>query len=139
MFEHRRLGIGRDAVAPDGSDVRLLLELRGGGMAHFSLAPGAVSVPVHHRTVEEIWYVVAGRGEMWRKDEDREELLPLESGTCLTVPLGTHFQFRTVGAEPLEVVAVTMPRWPGDGEAVRSMQRKWPPTVRSGPGLGQPS
>ena len=29
-------------VAPDGSDVRVLLGLAGGGMAHFALAPGQV-------------------------------------------------------------------------------------------------
>ena len=54
-------------VAPDGSDVRVLLSLGGGSMAHFELAPGRVSAAVVHRTVEEIWYVLAGRGEMWRR------------------------------------------------------------------------
>ena len=53
-------------VAPDGSDVRVLLRLADGSMAHFELAPGRVSRAVEHRTVSEIWYVVAGRGEMWR-------------------------------------------------------------------------
>lgn len=37
--------------APDGSDVRVLLGLRGGGMAHFQLAAGAVAKAVTHRTV----------------------------------------------------------------------------------------
>jgi mannose-6-phosphate isomerase-like protein (cupin superfamily) len=36
---------------------------------------------------------------------------------CVTIPLGTHFQFRSLGNEPLAAVAVTMPPWPGDGEA----------------------
>ena len=36
----------------------------------------------------------------------------------VTIPLGTHFQFRAVGVEPLMIVGVTMPPWPGDGEAV---------------------
>ena len=66
MFDKKLLPEQRDAVAPDGSDVRLLLGLRGGGLAHFELAPGETSVAVHHRTVEEIWYFVSGRGEMWR-------------------------------------------------------------------------
>ena len=51
-------------VAPDGSDVRVLLGLAGGGMAHFALAPGQVSLAVTHRTVEEIWYIVSGGGHM---------------------------------------------------------------------------
>ena len=66
-FATKRLPAVRDLVAPDGSDVRMLLGLRGGSMAHFSLGPGETSIGVAHRTVEEIWFVVAGRGEMWRK------------------------------------------------------------------------
>jgi mannose-6-phosphate isomerase-like protein (cupin superfamily) len=116
-FETKALPAGRDVVAPDGSDVRVLLGLRAGGVAHFTLAPGQTSRAVAHRTVEEIWFVVGGRGEMWRKDAQREEVVPLEPGVCVTIPLGTSFQFRTLGAEPLAAVAVTMPPWPGDGEA----------------------
>ena len=55
-------------VAPDGSEVRPLLELEAGGTAHFSLAPGKVSKAVLHKTVEEIWYIISGRGEMWRSN-----------------------------------------------------------------------
>ena len=36
-FEIKRLPPARDAVAPDGSDVRVLLQLAGGSMAHFEL------------------------------------------------------------------------------------------------------
>ena len=53
-FETKRLPAAPTAVAPDGSDVRVLLELRGGGLAHFELGPGETSVAVRHRTVEEI-------------------------------------------------------------------------------------
>ena len=37
--------------------------------------------------------------------------------TCLSIPAGTHFQFRAAGEGPLAAVGVTMPPWPGDGEA----------------------
>lgn len=107
----------RTVVAPDGSDVRVLLGLAGGTMAHFELAPGAVSGAVTHRTVEEIWYVLEGRGRMWRRQGAREEVVELHAGLCLTIPLGTHFQFRADGETPLRAVAITMPPWPGDGEA----------------------
>jgi hypothetical protein len=53
-FETRRLPPARDAVAPDGPDVRVLLAQAGGGMAHLQLAPCATSRAVAHRTVEEI-------------------------------------------------------------------------------------
>ena len=118
-FETRRLPGPRDAVAPDGSDVRVLLRLEGGSMAHFELAPGRTSTPVSHRTVEEIWFFLAGRGEFWRKQGQREEVVAVEPGVCVTIPLGTHFQFRSFGSEPLAAVGVTMPPWPGDGEATQ--------------------
>ena len=104
-------------AAPDGSDVRPLLELEAGGLAHFSLAPRKVSKAVVHKTVEEIWYIISGRGEMWRSNTAGESITPLEAGVTLTIPLGTRFQFRSFEPEPLEVVAVTMPRWPGAQEA----------------------
>jgi len=127
-FATMRLPAVRDVVAPDGSDVRVLLGLAGGGMAHFSLAPGEIAAAVVHRTVEEIWFVLSGRGQMWRRQNERTETVDLVPGVCLTIPLGTHFQFRAVGEEPLAAVAVTMPPWPGDGEAV-PVAGPWVPTV----------
>jgi len=123
-FSTKRLPATPDAVAPDGSDVRLLLQLRAGGMAHFELAAGKTSRAVAHRTVEEIWYCVSGHGEMWRRQGAREDVVALERGVCLTIPLGTHFQFRSLGPEPLAAVAITMPPWPGDGEAYE-VTGKW--------------
>ncbi len=99
-FETRLLPAQPDTIAPDGSNVRILLALSGGSMAHFELLPGCVSTAVAHRTVEEIWFVLGGGGEMWRKHGDREEIVPLSPGISLTVPLGTAFQFRSTGLEP---------------------------------------
>jgi mannose-6-phosphate isomerase-like protein (cupin superfamily) len=96
-------------------------------MAHFQLAPGRTSVAVAHRTVEEIWFFLSGRGEMWRLLGNHEEVVPVDAGVCLTIPVGTHFQFRALGDEPLAAVGVTMPPWPGDGEA-DPVSGKWPPT-----------
>ena len=107
-----------DAAAPDGSDVRILLSLAGGSMAHFSLAPGRVSKAVRHRSVEEIWFILAGAGEMWRRADGVEEVTALAPGLSLAIPVGTVFQFRSTGAEGLQAVAVTMPPWPGADEAV---------------------
>jgi mannose-6-phosphate isomerase-like protein (cupin superfamily) len=77
--------------------------------------------------VEEIWYFVGGRGEMWRQQGEHEEVVPVEAGVCLTIPLGTRIQFRSLGPEPLAAVGVTMPPWPGDGEAY-AVDGKWAPT-----------
>jgi mannose-6-phosphate isomerase-like protein (cupin superfamily) len=127
-FDTKRLPTGRDAVAPDGSDVRILLGLNGGGMAHFELPPNQTSTAVTHRTVEEIWFILSGRGEMWRKKEDQEEIVKLYTGVCLTIPLGTKFQFRSFGDQALAAVGVTMPPWPGEGEAI-IVEGTWKPTL----------
>jgi len=116
------------AIAPDGSDVRVLLGLPGGSMAEFELAAGRVSAAVTHRTVEEIWYVQSGLGEMWRRQGAREEIVALEPGVCLTIPQGTHFQFRVLDGGTLRVLGITMPPWPGADEAI-VVAGPWPPTA----------
>ncbi len=117
-YTHGLLGEELDLLAPDGSEVRLLTSLGGGSMAHFTLPVGKTSLAVEHRTIEELWYVTAGQGEMWRRQDDHEEITTLQPGLSLTVPLGTRFQFRNPGGVPLAVVIVTMPPWPGADEAV---------------------
>lgn len=112
-------------VAPDGSDVRVLLGLPGGGMAHFELAAGRVAHAVTHRSVDELWFVLAGRGQMWRRQGEREEVIELSPGVCLSIPLGTHFQFRAAATQAVSAVAITMPPWPGADEAV-PVAGPWP-------------
>jgi mannose-6-phosphate isomerase-like protein (cupin superfamily) len=123
-LQTKTLAASPDAYAPDGSEVRLLAALSGGSFAHFTLPAGRVSAPVAHRTVEEIWYFVAGVGEVWRKFATQENVTPVRPGVALTIPLGAHFQFRA-GAEALSFVAVTMPPWPGPDEAF-PVEGKWP-------------
>lgn len=106
-----------DVLAPDGSEVRVLLRLPGGSMAHFRLPAGQVSRAVRHRTVEEIWYILSGEGQMWLSDSTTDEVLELRSGLCVTIPLGVAFQFRASADAAVEAVAVTMPPWPGEQEA----------------------
>jgi mannose-6-phosphate isomerase-like protein (cupin superfamily) len=108
-----------DALAPDTSEIRLLGALPRGSMAHGTLPAGAISLAVTHRTVEEHWYVLEGRAEIWRKQGDHEETIEAGPGTAITIPLGTHFQFRTRGDVPFRFIMCTMPPWPGDDEAVR--------------------
>jgi mannose-6-phosphate isomerase-like protein (cupin superfamily) len=127
-FETLSLTAAPLVKAPDGSDVRPLLSLAGGSLAHFELAAGKTSLAVVHRSVEEIWFVIGGRGEMWRKRAEQEKVATLAPGISLTIPLGTEFQFRSFGAEPLAMVAITMPPWPGEGEAY-VVEGKWLPNA----------
>ena len=116
-LQTKTLSAAPDAFAPDGSQVRLLAALAGGSFAHFTLPAGEVSAPVSHRSVEEIWYFVAGEGEVWRRFAGDESVTPVKPGVALTIPLGAHFQFRAGPDAALSFVAVTMPPWPGPDEA----------------------
>lgn len=117
-FETRHIGATPDAIAPDGSEVRVLCATARGSMAMFTLSPGAVSKAVVHRTVEELWYIVSGTGRMWRRFGEQEEVTELTPGVSLSIPLGTRFQFRCDSTDPLSAIGATMPPWPGEDEAV---------------------
>jgi mannose-6-phosphate isomerase-like protein (cupin superfamily) len=112
-------------IAPDGLEVRILLDGKDGGMAHFRLAAGQTGRAVVHRTVEELWYFLDGEGEFWRQDAGAP--LAIQPGLCVRIPVGTAFQLRAAGAD-VSAVAVTMPRWPGEDEATVT-EGFWPPTV----------
>jgi mannose-6-phosphate isomerase-like protein (cupin superfamily) len=121
-------------TAPDGSAVRPLALTSRGSMATFRLAPGQVAAAVVHRTVDELWFVVEGSGWLWRREgadgavpgNAEGDLSRLEPGVAVDLPAGTAFQFRASVDAELVVVGVTMPPWPGDGEAVPVPGGPWP-------------
>ncbi len=117
VFQTRMLPERVDEVAPDGSDIRRLVRTEHASLVHVTLAPGRVSRAVAHRTVDELWYILSGTGELWRSLAGRQELVALNTGIAITLPAGTSFQFRALGSEPLAAVCVTVPPWPGDSEA----------------------
>jgi mannose-6-phosphate isomerase-like protein (cupin superfamily) len=124
----KTLGRAADVIAPDGCEVRLLVQTPPGSMAHFTLGPGQVARAVAHRTVEELWYFLAGNGRMWRRLAESEEIVEVAPGVSLSIPLGTRFQLRNDGEAPLVAVAVTMPPWPGEDEAY-FVEGRWPATI----------
>jgi mannose-6-phosphate isomerase-like protein (cupin superfamily) len=134
-FATRQLGEECDVLAPDTSEIRLLVSTTRGSLAHGTLPPGQVSLAIAHRTVEEVWYVTAGRGQVWRKQGDHETIVDVEAGTALTIPTGAHFQFRSIGPEPLRFVMCTMPPWPGEQEAMR-VPDYWPVMETDGTDIG---
>jgi mannose-6-phosphate isomerase-like protein (cupin superfamily) len=54
---------------------------------------------------------------MWRKNESTESIVDVGPGVSISIPVGTHFQFRSDAGEALQAVGVTMPPWPGMDEA----------------------
>ena len=114
-----------DVIAPDGSQIRLLIDhrhrIRGASMVEVTLPAGQVSRPVYHRTVEEIWYILAGFGQVWRCPPDAAPAdvaaVPVQPGDALTIPTGWRFQFDAGAAADLRFLCITFPPWPGPEEA----------------------
>lgn len=127
-FVTRTLANAPDVMAPDGSEVRLLAASARGSMAHFRLSAGLTSKAVRHRQVEELWFFLAGAGEMWRSGDGAEETVAVRPGVSISIPPGTAFQFRARADSALEAVAVTMPPWPGMAEA-EPVEGIWPSTA----------
>ena len=127
-FESKSLPDNVDVIAPDGSEIRFLPVMDRGSMVHCRLPPGAVTKAVRHKTVEEFWFVTAGAGKLWRRQNGREETVALTQNTAHTIPIGTDFQFRVEGNDALELVIVTTPPWPDMDEA-QAVEDHWPPTV----------
>lgn len=131
----KMLAVAPDAVAPDGSLVRLLVRSVAGSMAHFELGAGEVSIAQRHRTVTECWYILEGQGQMWRKQNgSRGKTIDLRAGVALTIPVGTSFQFRNTGRAPLAAVAATIPPWPEAGDATE-VQGAWEPSLGQSGGM----
>ena len=124
-LDYKRLAKDCDTLAPDGSEIRLLSATSRGSMVHCTLNPGEVSLPVAHKTVEEVWYFLEGTGQLWRKYGDEERVVDVAPGVSLSIPVGAHFQFKTTGDVPLRFLIVTMPPWPGEDEAYR-VPGYWP-------------
>ena len=123
-----------DATAPDGSEIRLLIDqrhlARRASLCEFTLPAGQVSRPVWHQTVEEIWYVLEGRGRVWRSPPAsasepghqpqytvEETTVEAGPGDVLTIPTGWRFQFSANAETALRFLCFTNPPWPGPEEA----------------------
>lgn len=110
----------RTIFAPDGSEIRpLVTDARRASLVEVRLPAGATSRPVRHRTVEEIWYVTAGRGRVWRHAPGAEPtVVDVAPGSVLIIPTGAGFQFQAGEEADLRLLCYTSPPWPGAEEAV---------------------
>ena len=117
-----------EAKSPAGADIRFIMDGETGNMIHSTVPPGQINRATVHETVSEFWYVLEGEGEIWRRDGLQERITPLVPGVSIDIPVGTAFQYRNVGAQPLKFICVTMPPWPGDHEASH-LPGAWEPTV----------
>ena len=105
--------------SPLGAFIRYLQDGPHGTMIHSTVPPGMVGRACHFRSIDEYWFVLSGRGEVWRRARDgAESITELRPGVSVDIPLGTEFQYRCTGGEPLAFICTPLPPWPGDEEAV---------------------
>ena len=120
-----------DARSPAGAEIRHLIEGETGGMIHSTVPPGQVNRATVHATVSEFWHVLSGEGQIWRRDGTGEETTVLGTGVSIDIPVGTAFQYRCTGVDPLQFLCIAMPPWPGDKEAT-VIEGPWKPTAPEG-------
>ena len=120
------LGPTSDVTASDGSEIRLLVDANHGAtkssLVEVTLGPGEFTRPVRHRTVEEVWYVLKGVGQVWRcpphAAPDSVGPVDVTPGDALVIPTGWSFQFSASPNGPLRFLCHSTPPWPGVDEAV---------------------
>lgn len=118
-----------DGRSPAGAEIRHLIDGETGSMIHSTLPPGQVNRATVHATVSEFWHVLSGEGQIWRRDPiGEEETTEFGGGMSIDIPVGTAFQYRCTGADPLRFICISMPRWPGDQEAT-VIEGPWQPTA----------
>ena len=107
-----------DTLAPDGSEIRLLATATRASLCEVRLRAGAVSRPVRHRSIEEIWHVTGGRGRVWRCPPGHEaQAIEVTVGDTLVIPTGWAFQFSAALDTDLRFLCYASPPWPGADEA----------------------
>lgn len=117
--------------SPAGAEVRYLIGGMTGDMIHSTVPPGQVNRAAIHATVSEFWFVLSGKGQIWRRDDNGEETVTLERGVTIDIPVGTAFQYRCDGSDPLHFICVTMPPWRGHHEAT-IIPGPWTPNAPEG-------
>ena len=99
----------------DGSEIRVLLDLRLGGAVNQSLAeatlPAGGSTRRHrHPRSEELYVLLEGRGEM-EVDGERRRVAP---GDAVLIPPGARHQITASAAGPLRFLCCCAPPYSDD-------------------------
>lgn len=108
-------------VTKDGSTIREILAPRNSAIERQSLAeacvgPGQATQAHRHPVSEEIYYVLAGTGEMRIGDETRT----VGPGDGIAIPPGAPHQIRNVGAEDLIFLCCCSPAYQHDDTEIIS-------------------
>ena len=98
----------RELLHPDKQDIAL-----GYSLAHAVVPVGQVSTP-HALATSEVYYVLAGQGEMHIDDETSQ----VEPGDAVYIPPNARQYLRNAGKEPLVFICLVDPAWRQEDETV---------------------
>lgn len=99
-------------ITADGSTIRELLAPRNSciqnqSLAEATLPPGARTTPHYHPRAEEIYYLLAGQGEMTIGDETR----PVGIGDAIAIPPGAPHTILNTGQNDLVFLCMCAPAY----------------------------
>jgi mannose-6-phosphate isomerase-like protein (cupin superfamily) len=102
-----------------GSEIRPLIdrttsEISQCSLAEETLPPGCAVTPHRHRQIEEIYYIVCGRGLMTVGSESRE----VGAGDAVYIPRGQRHTLKNTGDDPIKLILVCGPAFFYEDEIV---------------------
>jgi mannose-6-phosphate isomerase-like protein (cupin superfamily) len=119
-----------EAKLPAGADIRFLIVGEKGTIIHCTVPGLQVSKATYHAKVTEFWYVLEGRGEIWRDNGVETDVTVLAPDTSIDIPPGTAYQYRNVNVIDLKFVCIIIPPLPGDiSDDTYVVKGKWQPTL----------
>lgn len=91
--KYKKLAEKYDYLAPDGSEIRLLISSSLASLDHLIVKPKTVSRAGYHKSVQEKWYIIRGEGKIWLKKYNQEQIIKLEPGFLFRLILMSIFSF----------------------------------------------
>jgi mannose-6-phosphate isomerase-like protein (cupin superfamily) len=97
-------------ITADGSSIRELVGIPSGNASQQSVAeatvpPGGQTVEHYHRTTEEVYLFIRGRGRIRLGDEEAE----VRDGDTVVIPPGVTHKLFNEGSEPLVLLCCCAP------------------------------
>jgi mannose-6-phosphate isomerase-like protein (cupin superfamily) len=103
--------VNRDKVKPfitkDTSEIREILALKNQSLAEAKVALGEATLEHYHRSSEEIYYILEGKGQIKIEDKIRE----IEQGDGIAIPPGKRHKIWNTGSDELVFLCCCSPAY----------------------------
>jgi mannose-6-phosphate isomerase-like protein (cupin superfamily) len=97
-------------TSPGGvSEIRILLQRPEGELTHARCPAHHISQPATVEDTVQMFFVIAGRGFLWRSLGDSEDVVELRVGRAVLIPEVARFQYKS--ETNLVFMVATLPQW----------------------------